>query len=220
MHLFDKVRKALLAIECLVLFVGLPLSVAAGWLPFLVIPWLLLAALACGLALRWRHKIRLGGLLTRRVPAGEWRRILALFIAAVPLLAGLLWLIKPDALFSLVRHQPRLWLMVMVAYPLVSVFPQELIYRAFFVERYRPLLGGGRALAAASAALFAFGHIIFHNWPAVVLTLAGGWLFARTYQRTYSLLTVCVEHALYGCAVFTLGYGTFFLDGTLRWLAG
>jgi membrane protease YdiL (CAAX protease family) len=70
-------------------------------------------------------------------------------------------------------------------------------------------------MIAASATAFGFGHIIFHNWTAVALTLPGGLLFGKTYRRTSSLLAVSVEHALYGCAVFTIGYGKFLYEGTL-----
>ena len=69
----------------------------------------------------------------------------------------------------------------------------------------------------ASAAVFGFGHIVFRNWPAVALTFAGGWLFATTYRRTSSLVLVSAEHALYGCAIFTIGYGQYFFDRYL-WL--
>ena len=48
---------------------------------------------------------------------------------------------------------------------------------------------------------------------AVALTLAGGWLFARCYQRTRSLFVVCVERAAYGLLIFTVGLGGFFHHG-------
>src|SRR5262249_34611456 len=148
----------------------------------------------------------------------EWRRILLNYAVAVPLLAGALWLTKPSAMFWLVLQNPKVWLLVMFAYPLVSVLPQEFVYRVFFFERYGPVFGRGTGMIAASAAVFSFAHVVFHNWPAVALTAVGGALFAKTYQRTSSILLVAVEHALYGCAIFTLGYGEFFFEGTLRLL--
>jgi len=205
-----------LALECAALFLGLPAAVVAGWIQAWVIPLLLLMAVGCGFALRWRHKISLRDLIRPPVPAREWRRVLILYAIAVPGLVALLWLINPAALFSLMRDPTKIWLLVMVAYPIVSVFPQELIYRAFFFERYRPLFGSGLGMVISTALLFAFGHIVFHNWPAVVLTGFGGWLFATTYRRTSSLLLVSVEHALYGCAIFTIGDGHYFFDGTMR----
>jgi hypothetical protein len=49
-----------------------------------------------------------------------------------------------------------------------------------------------------------------------VLTLIGGWLFARRYQRTRSLLAASVEHALYGVLAFTVGLGALFHHGAVR----
>jgi membrane protease YdiL (CAAX protease family) len=141
-----------------------------------------------------------------------------IYAIAVPLLVCALWLTKPASMFWLVLRYPKIWLLVMFAYPIVSVLPQEFVYRVFFFERYRTLFRRGFGMIAASAAVFSFGHVVFHNWPAVALTAAGGALFARTYQRTSSVWLVAVEHALYGCAIFTIGYGEFFFEGTLRML--
>ena len=47
----------------------------------------------------------------------------------------------------------------------------------------------------------------------MVLTLLGGWLFARTNLRTRSLLATTVEHAAYGCLLFTVGLARWFVTG-------
>ena len=101
----------------------------------------------------------------------------------------------------------------MIFYPLLAVYPQELIYRAFLFRRYRSLFPSEKAMIHASALVFGFGHIIYGNVPAVVLTLIGGYLFALTYQRSKSILTVSIEHAhaLYGCLLYTVGFGHFTL---------
>ncbi len=44
----------------------------------------------------------------------------------------------------------------------------------------------------------------------------GGWLFADTYRQSRSLWLVCLEHALYGDLIFTIGLGTFFYHGAVR----
>jgi len=110
-------------------------------------------------------------------------------------------------------ERPPFWLLIVVFYPLVSVYPQELIFRAFLLHRYAPVLGAGRRAAAASAAAFGFAHLLFANVLAVAATVVGGWLFARRYQATRSLLTVSVEHALYGILIFTIGLGDLFYHG-------
>ena len=70
-------------------------------------------------------------------------------------------------------------------------------------------------MIVASAAAFAFMHIIFRNWVAVGLTFAGGLLFAARYAGTNSLATSSFEHALYGCWLFTVGLGQYFYHGTI-----
>jgi uncharacterized protein len=158
-----------------------------GWLPVTIIPLLLLMAGGCWLVLRYQHHVAVRALLRTPVPCAEWRRMRICYAVAIPCSICLLWATKPAALFSLMRQHPMIWLLVMVAYPLLSVLPQELIYRVFFFERYHALFERGDGMVVASAAAFSIGHVVFHNWPAVVLSLVGGWLFAGTYQRTSSL---------------------------------
>ena len=115
----------------------------------------------------------------------------------------------PEFLFSLARRQPLFWALIMLLYPLLSVCPQEFLYRAFFFQRYQPLFGSGRGMIAASSLAFSFVHIIFGNWLAVGLCCLGGLLFSLTYQRSGSLLA-----RLHGPCPFRqlrlLGLGSFF----------
>ena len=133
-----------------------------------------------------------------------------------------LWLavrrFAPQLEWSFMRSNPAFWAVVMVAYPVVSVYPQGLLYRAFFFDRYAALFPGKWATILASAAAFAFLHIIFRNWLAVALTFAGGLLFAARYADTGSLAASSFEHALYGCWLFTVGLGQFFYHGTISTL--
>ncbi|HEX9045992.1 MAG TPA: CPBP family intramembrane glutamic endopeptidase [Verrucomicrobiae bacterium] len=209
-------RKVLLGMECVLLFIDVPLAQSAAWLPITIIPLLLLMAVGCWCLLRWQYRVSLLALWRRPILAAEWRRIAITYAVAVPCLIALLWWIKPEALFALPRNHPQFWLLIMVAYPVISVVPQELVYRVFFFTRYRPLFGENLEMVAASATAFAIGHLVFHNWLAVGLTLLGGWLFATTYRRTGSLRLVALEHAAYGWAIFTVGYGEFFYEGTMK----
>jgi membrane protease YdiL (CAAX protease family) len=61
-----------------------------------------------------------------------------------------------------------------------------------------------------SISAFAFLHIIYSNWTAVLLSLAGGFFFTKTCTKTGSLLTTTVEHTLYGWLIFTIGQGVCF----------
>jgi membrane protease YdiL (CAAX protease family) len=134
-------------------------------------------------------------------------------VLAALIVAGVAWIV-PGHLFDLVRTRPRLWLLVMVFYPIFSVYPQEVIYRAFFAHRYAELLPALGARVAASAAVFAFGHVFFPRaWIAMSLSFAGGLLFAYHYEESHSLLLASIEHALFGQLVFTVGLGRYFYAG-------
>jgi hypothetical protein len=207
--------RAALTVEFVLLFVGLPLAYRFSpvRIPALPVLWVVAGYALWQLLLdpRFdRKKLWNAGPLPGRM--GE---ILAIF--AVVALA--IWLgvrrFAPELEWSFVRQSPVFWAVVMVAYPVASVYPQGLLYRAFFFERYSGLFSGKWTLIVASAAAFAFLHIIFRNWLAVGLTFAGGLLFASRYAETDSLATSSFEHALYGCWLFTVGLGQYFYHGTV-----
>lgn len=118
-------------------------------------------------------------------------------------------------LFSLPRERPTLWLIIMVFYPLVSVYPQEVIWRAFMFHRYARLFPQRWSMIGASAVAFGYAHLVFHNWLAIGLCVIGGVLFARTFDRSRSTLASWIDHALYGCLVFTIGIGRYFYSGSV-----
>ncbi len=151
-----------------------------------------------------------------RVARREIRRSLLWFALLGGLLSLLVVVLMPDRWLILPRERTTLWAVIMVAYPVFSVYPQEVVWRAFLHHRYRALFPGRGSLVAASAVAFGVMHVVFENWIAVVLTLLGGVLFAHTYERSRSTLAVSVEHALYGCLVFTIGLGWFFYGGAVR----
>jgi hypothetical protein len=195
--------------EYVLLFYGLVGLYIAAPVPGGPIPVLLVTAVAVLAYLR-RSAGFDRAVLTRRGPL----RSAVLLWAAVSALAAVAILVAdPDRLFDLPRQEPLLWAAVVIFYPLVSVYPQELLFRAFLLHRYAPVFGTGRRAAAASAAAFGFAHLLFGNVLAVLATVAGGWLFARRYQRTGSLTAVSAEHAWYGITIFTIGLGQFFYHG-------
>jgi uncharacterized protein len=119
-------------------------------------------------------------------------------------------LVEPGNILAVLRHNSALWTLIMITYPVLSVVPQEIIYRAFFFHRYRSLFADERIGIVINAALFAFAHILFRNWVAVIGSFVAGLLWATTYLGSKSLLVVSIEHALYGNFVFTLGIGYYF----------
>jgi membrane protease YdiL (CAAX protease family) len=108
-------------------------------------------------------------------------------------------------------------MLVMVCYPLLSVYPQGILYRGLFYARYADLFRSERGAWVAGAAAFSLAHLVFANVWAVGLTFAGGLLFNRTYRKTGSLLASDVEHAVCGQWVFTFGWGRSCTTGRRNW---
>jgi membrane protease YdiL (CAAX protease family) len=138
-------------------------------------------------------------LLVRSAGVGAGFRKLLLRDAPLLILLGLAaWQFSSKALFSLVKFAPGIWFLVMIFYPVFSVYPQELLYRAYFFHRFKPLFGSDVAMIVASAILFGFVHIIFGSWISIALTVVGGILFGLTYRKSGSMLLACLAHALFG----------------------
>jgi hypothetical protein len=204
-----------LAIEFLVLFVLLPLGFRFSpvRVPALPLLWIV-AGYACWNLLRDTRFDR--SKLWNTAPlAAHLSAILVLFgVAAI-----LIWLgvrkFAPQLEWSFLREHPVFWAVVMLLYPVLSAYPQGVLYRAFLFNRYATLFPGKWPMILVSGAAFAFLHIIFRNTLAVALTFAGGLLFAARYGQTGSLATSSFEHALYGCWLFTVGLGQYFYHGTI-----
>lgn len=213
-----RTRLAIRVVEMVVLFFVLPASVwMGGWLDA-GSKWVIPSAIGFGL---------LAALYLAKQPSFDirhrWvgnphsiRPVLMRFAISGSLLLITTAIFLPDKLFSFPRTNPRFWLLVMCAYPVVSVLGQEVIYRAFFFRRYRPIFLDDRPLIFVSALAFGMVHILFGQWQSVVLSTIGGIYFAHTYVRTRSVRTACLEHALYGDLVFTIGLQEFFYSGAAK----
>lgn len=159
---------------------------------------------AAGAALRdLRHLV-----LVRMLPA------MAIVLAVYATLC-FVGLEERERLFGFPRNAPDRWLIVMLAYPILSVYPQELLFRALFFHRYERVFGGGAMLVVASGMLFGWAHLPFGTWIAPVLCTLGGLLFAWTWHRTRSMAAVTIEHGAWGDFAFTIGLGWYFFTGSI-----
>jgi membrane protease YdiL (CAAX protease family) len=219
------VRRLYLAIEFGLLFVVAPTALAwwrhelmsdgAGDWPGGIVPGLLVITGAAVFVVLLRDRSFDRRRLTRwHGLGGQVRPVVLRFAVLGAVMLGYMWMRHPAWLFSFPRQDPAIWAVVMIAYPLVSVIPQGVIWRAFLMHRYQPLLGAGLVMWLVAAATFSYAHVFFLNVEALVLTFAGGLMFVYTYRRSGSLVPSIMEHALYGCWAFTLGYGRFLYGGT------
>lgn len=206
-------------IEFAGLYMVLPAALMAARLIGFVVPVLPLLWLASCLAAVYLFRCRgwgarelVGGMPGRR----QWARMALRFAAAAILLSAGMLLIEPRGFMLLPRRDPRLWALVMVFYPVLSVVPQGILYRALFHVRYAALFRAGRVRNLAAAAAFSLAHLVFANVWAVGLTMLGGLLIDRTYRESGSMLAANIEHAVYGQLAFTAGWGLFLHHGTIR----
>jgi len=203
-----------LILEFLLLFIAMPVLMFYRIVPNVPIPYLIVVALGAMVILRRDRNFDVDTLLSTRGVAPNLPLLLLRDVVFLIFLALAVRIFAPQLLFSLMKRSLGLWVLIMVFYPLVSVYPQELLYRAFFFHRYRPVFGSGWPMFIASACAFGFAHVIFGNWIAVALCVIGGLLFALTYQNSRSLLLTCIDHALFGNFLFTIGLGQFFYHGS------
>lgn len=137
-----------------------------------------------------------------------WQQKLVYFLFIAMITTSYVWFTDKTLLFNVMLHKSKLWIFILFFYSLFSVYPQELIYRTFFFQRYQTLFKNKRLFLCLNAALFSFAHIFFMNSLVMLLTFIGGLLFAITFYRTRSTVMVSIEHAIYGCWLFTVGMGT------------
>jgi membrane protease YdiL (CAAX protease family) len=137
-----------------------------------------------------------------------WKSTLITFLIIAVVTSIFVWFTDSKSLFIVVLNKPKLWILILLFYSLFSVYPQELIYRTFFFQRYKNLFKNEFVFIIINAALFSLAHIFFKSSLVLILTFIGGILFAITYKKTKSTLLVSIEHAIYGCWLFTVGMGT------------
>ena len=136
-----------------------------------------------------------------------WKATLLKLLFIVIITFLYVWFTDKSQLFVVVRNKPLLWVIILFVYSLLSVYPQELLYRTFFFQRYHSLINNKKLFIFINAIIFSLGHLFFKNALVIVLTFLGGLLFAFTFNKTKSTLLVTIEHAIYGCWLFTVGMG-------------
>jgi len=132
------------------------------------------------------------------------------FLIVATLVLTFSYFFDPSKFLNLPRSDLFLWLLIMILYPILSAFPQEIVYRSFFFKRYGNLFKNKKVLIFVNAFLFSFAHIIYLNPIVIFFTFIGGLIMAESYSKHNSLIKVSIEHGLYGDIVFTSGLGAYF----------
>ena len=206
--------RAWLWAEFVVLFGGVPVAMAVFFGQYPLFPVILSFAVLALMLLALTPGFSMSEL--RRGPvAGQWKLIAGFALAGAVLCVGLTLALVPERLLELPRQRTGLWLLILVAYPLVSALPQELIYRVLFFRRYGELFRGDRMALAVNGAAFGLAHLFYMNPLTIGLTAVAGLVFGAVYLRFGSVLLTSVLHGLAGQLVFTSGLGIYFYHGAV-----
>ena len=128
------------------------------------------------------------------------------------LISGFIYtlILDKNLLFKFPANNFEKWLLVVVLYPLFSVLPQEVIFRVFFLRRYKNFLKEKKLLKyLINSIVFSFGHIVFNNFHAVLITFLVSPVFTYAYEKK-SFSTCLILHSFGGQIIFTMGLGKFF----------
>jgi membrane protease YdiL (CAAX protease family) len=136
-----------------------------------------------------------------------WKETLVKLVTIAVLTIFFVWFTDRESLFAVLINKPIKWLILLFVYTVFSVYPQELIYRTFYFQRYRDLFQNKKLLIFINAFVFSLAHLFFRKTLVLLITFIGGLLFALTFHKTKSTLLVSIEHAIYGCWLFTVGMG-------------
>lgn len=200
--------------ELLLLFVLFPLSVFV-WISQLsdwLMPLLFMTGVACLCVLindKQFNKLRLWNWQDF---SHHFRHAMKLFLPWASVVALFTYLFLPELFLQWPLERPELWVATLLVYPIVSVIPQEIIFRTFFFHRYKKIMPAKRTRWLVSTFLFGLAHVVYGNWIAVVATWFGGALFGYRYMTTRSTPLVVIEHTLWGSLLFTVGFGTFLIN--------
>ncbi|MBL4888003.1 MAG: CPBP family intramembrane metalloprotease [Flavobacteriaceae bacterium] len=199
-------KRLLLSIEFLILFVLLPLSLTIKYnirikaflilLGFVYIIFVLLKNY-------WKT------FENKRKPHLKWfwkRTFMQLGIIIV-FTTIYMYVVEKSYLFYMVIEKPQTWLLFVGIYSLLSVYPQELIYRTFYFKRYKALFSNTQLFIYVNAIIFSLAHLFFGSLMVQIITLIGGLIFAWTYHKTQSTFLVSIQHAIYGSWLFSVGMG-------------
>jgi membrane protease YdiL (CAAX protease family) len=201
-----------LVVELVILYIIFPLFVAFN--PWKIPLMLILMTAGIGVWLLLKYDKSFDNTLFINWKEGKkiLKPMLIMFLLSSIIMVALIFIIDKDKAFYLIKFKWWLLVIISIFYPIFSVIPQSLIYRALFFHRYDKLFGNPYLKIILSAAFFSFGHILYKNWLVLLLAFVAGLIFSIHYYKSKSLAWNVVEHSLYGVVLFGSGLGYFFVS--------
>lgn len=193
-------------VELFLIFIALPVSFVFDY-PFMIKAILTIIGFVYVIYIL----LKVEGNTFKVAPNLDWKAFFKHVVFKLIIIAFMtivyMWFTSKSDLFITLYKKPQLWVIILFAYAIFSVYPQELIYRTLFFQRYKMLVKSKTLFIFLNASLFSLAHIFYKNPLVLLITFLGGILFALTYDKTKSTLLVSIEHTIYGCWLFTVGMG-------------
>lgn len=206
-----------LYIEFTILFIIAPIIsfILRDYLAYFFLPFLFLLTLFCVRLLLNDATFKRKRFINLKKHKKQRQRIYQVFFFGAIFTSCFYASLNHNSWFALPINATEQWLWLLVLYPLVSVLPQELIFRTYFFHRYQTIFKHKSMVIWINAAVFSLAHLIYANWIAVTLAFLGGLLFAYTYAKSKSTLACVVEHSIWGIWMFSMGLGQYLDAGII-----
>ncbi|MGK7397702.1 MAG: CPBP family intramembrane glutamic endopeptidase [Candidatus Cyclobacteriaceae bacterium M3_2C_046] len=140
----------------------------------------------------------------------DWKKHVIWFLAVTMLVSLFIYFFRHRLFLEFPMEKTQKYLLALVLYPVLSVIPQEIIFRAYYYHRYKSITNNKMVAILINSLAFGFLHIIYDNWLAPVGAFLISFIFSLTYLKTRSLPVVVIEHYFYGIMIFTIGLGHYF----------
>ncbi|MFW8591122.1 CPBP family intramembrane glutamic endopeptidase [Glaciecola sp. 2405UD65-10] len=185
------------------------------YMHFVLLPLMVFGSAACMWVLLKDHKFKRFRLWNKKGFKKLIKPVVFQFFALMVFTTGVFYWLDPEQLFYLPKFELETWLLLLIVYPLFSALPQELIFRTFLFHRYKHIIPRKKHRVLLSSVAFGFAHLFYANWVAVILSMAAGYVFSKTYAQSRSTILVALEHSFWGAWVFTLGLGSYFTSSMI-----
>ena len=140
----------------------------------------------------------------------NWRSFFIVSIIFFLIIFFYTYLYNKKLLFNFPLNNFEHWLLVILFYPIISVLPQEIIYRVLYIKRYaRLFIFKNNYNYIINTFVFSYGHLVFGNFHALILTALSSSFFLYEYKNN-SFLNCFLLHTIGGQLIFTVGLGEFF----------
>lgn len=210
-------KKLFLFLECAFLFFIIPFTAyfIRQHLAFKIILIVFTLAAACAWYLVRDKNFDTRKLWRTKGLSGQVKQVFLMFIGPALFMTLFTCIFMKPHFLEFPRDRFNAWLMFVLWYPLLSAYPQELIFRSFFFQRYRELFPNPIMMLIISGISFGLAHMVYGNWIAPVASVFAGIFFGYRYMKSGSLVVTSIEHGLWGNFLFTVGMGWFFYSGSI-----